>query len=482
NQATARADELKMVSDFQAEMLAQINPTKAGDELTADVAAKFAEALAKANPPISESERARMEAIFERHWERINTTDAARELIDRTILRPSVETIEAQFADQPVVAAQLRQALATQYHTLGLFDAAEPLQVSALETRRRVLGDDHPDTLASIHEMGILLQGQGRNSEAESFFLEALEKRRRVLGDEHPDTLLSINGMQFLYQGQGMLAEAEPYALEVLETRRRVLGEEDVHTMLSISNMCVLLMYQGKLDEAEPLCREAMEKRRRVLGEKSGDTVISINILAYLLQAQGKYDEAEPLRFEAVEKSRQVFGSEHPDTLIAVNNLGWFLQVLGRLDEAEPYHVEALEIYTRVLGDEHPNTLYTVVCLGALRTAQGRYAEAIEFLEPVEPGVRATFTGAFAHVLARYLMSVGRARAGLGFDPEGFATAEADLIEAHELYVASRGEEDRGTRTCVKALADLYDEWAKAAPGRGYEDRAEEWKAVVAAS
>ena len=58
----------------------------------------------------------------------------------------------------------------------------------------------------------------------------------------------------------------------------------------------------------------------------------------------------------------------------------------------------------------------------------------------------------------------------------------AEVIEAHELYVASRGEEDQGTRNCVKALADLYDEWAKAAPGRGYEDRAEEWKAVVAAS
>ena len=65
---------------------------------------------------------------------------------------------------------------------------------------------------------------------------------------------------------------------------------------------------------------------------------------------------------------------------------------------------------------------------------------------------------------------------------EGTVRGALPHVEAHELYVASRGEEDRGTRTCVKALADLYDEWAKAAPGRGYEDRAEEWKAVVAAS
>jgi type II secretory pathway pseudopilin PulG len=57
NEATARADELKTVSDFQAGMLARINPPQAGDDLTGDVTAKFAEALADANPPVPEAER-----------------------------------------------------------------------------------------------------------------------------------------------------------------------------------------------------------------------------------------------------------------------------------------------------------------------------------------------------------------------------------------------------------------------------------------
>ena len=39
--------------------------------------------------------------------------------------------------------------------------------------RRRVLGNDHPDTLASIHSLGSLLQSMGKHPEAA--LLEAQE-------------------------------------------------------------------------------------------------------------------------------------------------------------------------------------------------------------------------------------------------------------------------------------------------------------------
>jgi eukaryotic-like serine/threonine-protein kinase len=389
---------------------------------------------------------------------------------------PAVETIETQFEDQPVVDAQLRQVLAVQYGTLVLYDKAMPLQERALATRRQVVGEEHPDTLYSISQMGILLQGMGKLDEAEPYYREALEKRRRVLGDEHPDTLTSISNMDFLLQGQGKLAEAEPFAREALEIRRRVLGDQDPHTLLSISNMCTVIMFQGRLDEAEPYCREALQKRRQFMGDDHGDTVVSINILAYMLEMQGKLDEAMPLRYEAVEKSRRVLGEEHPDTQVAVSNMGYLLKKLGRVDEAEPYYREAFETFTRVLGEAHPYSLSTVSNLGSVYVAQGRYAEAIDLLAPAEPAMRATFTGDNARVLARFLLSLGSARAGLGFREDRFAAAEANLLEAHELFVATRGEEHEDTRESVQALAGFYDAWARAMPGRGHDAQAAKWK------
>ena len=478
-EATARADELKLVSDFQAGMLSRISPPQAGDELSADVTAKFAEAMADANPPLPETERSALVESFTNQWNRLNSTNLALSLIDRTIFKPAIETIDTQFADQPVVEAALRQVLATQYLQLGLYDAAMPLQERALETRRRVLGNDHPDTMTSIQEMAFLLQVQGRLDEAEPYFREVLERRRRVLGDEHPDTLVSLGGMDFLLQGQGKLAEAEVYSREVLETRRRVLGNEDKYTLLSISNLCVVLMYQGKLDEAEPYCREALGSRRRVLGDFAGDTVISINILAYMLISQGKLAEAEPYQIESVELSRKVLGDEHPDTMTAVGNLGHLLKEMGRLSEAEPHLREAQQTYTKVLGESHPLTLRALSNLAWLVEVQGRHAEVIELLVPAEPAMRAGLQGSNVLVLARALMNLGLARAGLGFDAVRFAAAEGNLLEAHELYFATRGEEHKDTRSCALALADFYERWAKASPGEGHEAQAAEWKAVV---
>ena len=56
--------------------------------------------------------------------------------------------------------------------------------------------------------MGFLFQKQGKLADAEPFFREALEKSRRVLGEEHPNTLISINNLGRLLQDQGKQQQA----------------------------------------------------------------------------------------------------------------------------------------------------------------------------------------------------------------------------------------------------------------------------------
>ena len=78
--------------------------------------------------------------------------------------------------------------------------------------------------------MGMFLKAQGKLVEAELCLREALEGRHRVLGDDHPDTLKSINEMGYVLLDQGELAEAERYFREALEIaerlRTRVIGDE----------------------------------------------------------------------------------------------------------------------------------------------------------------------------------------------------------------------------------------------------------------
>ena len=61
--------------------------------------------------------------------------------------------------------------------------------------RERVLGDTHPDTLASRNNLASAYQDAGRLDEAIPLFERTLADSERVLGDTHPDTLASRNNL-----------------------------------------------------------------------------------------------------------------------------------------------------------------------------------------------------------------------------------------------------------------------------------------------
>ena len=72
-----------------------------------------------------------------------------------------------------------------------------------------MLGEEHPDTLVAVSELDILLQVEGKLTEAEPYCREAYEKQRRLLGDEHLDTLISLDSLAGLLNAQKKFAEAE---------------------------------------------------------------------------------------------------------------------------------------------------------------------------------------------------------------------------------------------------------------------------------
>ena len=53
-----------------------------------------------------------------------------------------------------------------------------------------------------------------------------MDLRRRLLGEDHRDTLSVMNDLEMLYRNQGKYAEADPLASKVLTIRQRRLGEE----------------------------------------------------------------------------------------------------------------------------------------------------------------------------------------------------------------------------------------------------------------
>ena len=64
-----------------------------------------------------------------------------------------------------------------------------------VELKERVLRPEHPDTLVSLNNPAALLAVGGRHAEAEPLFVRLVDARRRVLGEQHPQTRSAVESL-----------------------------------------------------------------------------------------------------------------------------------------------------------------------------------------------------------------------------------------------------------------------------------------------
>jgi len=238
----------------------------------------------------------------------------------------------------------------------GDYITATAAEHRRLNESRRVLGEEHPDTLTAMNNLATTLKAQGDIPAARALQEPALAVCRRVLGEEHPATLTSMNNLATTLKAQGDFPAARALEELALTVRRRVLGEEHPATLTSMNNLANTLSAQGDLPTARALHEQALAVRRRVLGEEHPDTLTSMNNLANTLSAQGDLPAARVLEEQALAVCRRVLGEEHPDTLTAMNNLAITLYHQGDLPAARALVGAALPVSRRTLGDAHPIT------------------------------------------------------------------------------------------------------------------------------
>ncbi|MCH8242827.1 MAG: serine/threonine protein kinase, partial [Planctomycetes bacterium] len=308
--AEQRADDLNTVTEFQQSMLSDIDAEKMGRGIIEELREGIRKGLGKKEANTPQDVETNL-ASFDRLIGAVNATNLALNVVDEYVLTRAVETIHKTFDEQPLVRASLQQAVADTYQEIGLYERAMPLQAASLRTRRRVLGDDHPDTLGSINNMGVLLGVMGKLEEAMPYYREALEGNRRVLGDDHPRTLTSINNIGSLLHKMGKYEEAERYFLEALECRRRVLGDEHPDTLLSISNMGSLLNKLSRHDEAAELLQADEAAARQVwTGDNARRLGSYLGKLGKARAGQGEFPAAEKTLLEAHALLSAGFGAD----------------------------------------------------------------------------------------------------------------------------------------------------------------------------
>ena len=117
-----------------------------------------------------------------------------------------------------------------------------------------------------LNQAGLFLDGQGQPVRAAGYLQRALAGRVRVLGADHPDTLASRNNLAAAHHAVGDLGRAIPLHEQTLADRLRVLGADHPDTLASRNNLAYAYQAAGDLGRAIPLYEQTLADSVRVLG------------------------------------------------------------------------------------------------------------------------------------------------------------------------------------------------------------------------
>ena len=188
--------------------------------------------------------------------------------------------------------------------------------------RSRPLED--PERLFVANNYAVtLLESAGDPTGALELLEEVLKVRRRMLGNEHPETLDSITNLALNYMEVGRYEAALPLSEEAVAlTRGTLAGPDRVEgTAHAIGSLAAVLHLMGEPRRARQLHEEALQMRRRLLGPSHLDTMNSEHGLGQCLISVGESTTGLAMLEDVVARARKVLGQEHPSTVHFVQGL-----------------------------------------------------------------------------------------------------------------------------------------------------------------
>ncbi len=280
-----------------------------------------------------------------------------REVTVRKALEAALPDIGLRFTDQPLVEARLRFTLATSFANLGEQKIAVDLAERAWAIRSKRLGPDHPDTLASVHNLANCYYSLGRHPEALKLREETLALMKAKLGLDDPKTLGAMSNLAVSYATVGEQDKALKLNEETLALLKAKFGPNDPATLRSMNNLAGLYSGFGRHDEALKLGQETVARMKDRLGPKHRATLTSMDTLAMIYHNRGQFDEAVKLYEVTLPLMKEILGPDQSVTLSCMMGLANGYAALDRHSEELKVREEMVLRRQAKLAINHPDLI-----------------------------------------------------------------------------------------------------------------------------
>jgi serine/threonine-protein kinase len=289
----------------------------------------------------------------------------------RQILAEGARRLETELAEEPMVRAELFDAVAHIQSSLGLFDQGLVNAERAAKERAAIHGTGSRQHATSLTTMAAALLGQGNVAEARRRFDQAITYLEPTGDPEALAEALSGRAEARLIEGdpKGSLSDER----RAYDLTAAALGKDSAEALEHLSNLAVLETEAGTFAEAVRMFREilaVLEPR------EGGDTPAVLDVvlnLATALDTAGENREALDLFGRVVAGRRAIYGSGHPALADALVITSLRLSRAGRGEEALAALAEARATYAPL---DHPELASVDNYSGLVLADLGRFAEA----------------------------------------------------------------------------------------------------------
>ena len=411
----------------------------------------------------------------------------------RTVLDRAGESLEKEFADRPLVRANLLKTVGIAYGHLGEYQKSRAALKSSVGLFRENLGASHETTVARESELAAVLAKSGdykrgeamlRSSinrlidihgikhkavvdaqaeladlytwlgdyeSAERLIDQAIGGNTELVGPDHEDTLECLLGRANIWNYTFRSEEAIELVRDVITRAEQALGEN--HLVLVDAKMLLAqgLFFMEQTSDARVSYNEALATARRLLGDEHPST-LSIRhdiatLDAYVGNVSGALAELQLIR----DLTSEIYGEGHRETIVSDWHLSDILVQLERLDEAQDLLKDAIHRSDESLGISNTESLALRVSLAELQIDLGEYEQAKKVLEelvalPSESLRKLDTVQSDARVLLAELYS----------ETERVDDAIGLLLVAREGYAAAQGKRQTWDRRAVNDLLWLY--------------------------
>jgi tetratricopeptide (TPR) repeat protein len=213
-------------------------------------------------------------------------------------------------ADSALAAANL---VATVALDQGRFDEAEKSFLHLLDVQRKRAGtDDDIGVLSTLSNLGQVYFQQERYADAERVTAEALARARRVLGNEHRETLNYVNNLAMAKRRLNKMDEAGALYREGYETTSRMFGATAGPTLVSMVNLSSFYGRAGMCAEYGSFVEETVAVCRAHSLPDTPNVGLALRNLAQCRSVQGRNAEAEQAYLEAEKQLASVLRATTP--------------------------------------------------------------------------------------------------------------------------------------------------------------------------